>query len=128
MGIVAFALVLSPEVPVVVGLLAWTVAGLGMGLSYSPLSLTVLREATPGAEGTATSGLQLSDVLGTALGTGVGGALLAFGARSGFDTWVGLAGAFAAGALVGLLGMALAGRLDDRRHNPVAPGNEARLG
>jgi MFS family permease len=118
-GIVGFALVLSPTVPVVIGLLAWTVAGLGMGLAYSPLSLTVLREATPGAEGTATSGLQLSDVLGTALGTGVGGALLALSARSGLETWVGLAGAFTVGAAVGLLGIVLAGRLDGRRRGEV---------
>lgn len=110
-GIAGFALVLSPDVPVVVGIVAWTVAGLGMGLSYSPLSLTVLREATPGAEGTATSGLQLSDVLGTALGTGVGGAFIAFGARAGLAGWVGLAGAFAVGAVVGLLGIAVSGRL-----------------
>lgn len=127
-GIVAFALVLSPAVPVVVGLVAWTIAGLGMGLSYSPLSLTVLREATPGAEGTATSGLQLSDVLGTALGTGVGGALLAFGARAGLETWVGLAGAFAAGAAVGLLGIVLAGRLEGRRPDGATFGNGVRLG
>lgn len=126
-GIVAFGLVLSPAVPVAVGLVAWSVAGLGMGLAYSPLSLTVLREATPGAEGTATSGLQLSDVLGTALGTGVGGALLAFSARSGLETWVGLAGAFAVGAAVGILGIALAGRLDGRRDDDATSGNGARL-
>ena len=127
-GIVAFSLVLSPAVPVAVGLVAWSIAGLGMGLAYSPLSLTVLREATPGAEGTATSGLQLSDVLGTALGTGVGGALLAFGARAGLETWVGLAGAFAAGAAVGLVGIALAGRLARRRDVGTTLGNESRLG
>ena len=127
-GIMGFALVLSPAVPVVVGLLAWTVAGLGMGLAYAPLSLTVLREAAPGAEGTATSGLQLSDVLGTALGTGVGGALLALTARSGLEIWVGLAGAFAAGAAVGLLGIALAGRLDGHRGDGATSGNVARLG
>ena len=127
-GIVAFALVLSPAVPVAVGIVAWTIAGLGMGLSYSPLSLTVLREATPGAEGTATSSLQLSDVLGTALGTGVGGALLAFSARSGLATWVGLAAAFVTGAAVGLLGFALSGRLEGRRDGGATSGNEARLG
>jgi MFS family permease len=111
-GIASFALVLSPAVPIAVGIVAWTIAGLGMGLAYSPLSLTVLRNATPGAEGAATSGLQLSDVLGTALGTGVGGALLAAATRAGLEAWVGLAGAFSVGALVGLLGIALAGRLE----------------
>ncbi len=128
-GIAAFGLVLSPAVPVAVGIVAWTVAGLGMGLSYSPLSLTVLREATPGAEGAATSGLQLSDVLGTALGTGVGGALLAAATRAGLETWVGLAGAFAVGATVGLVGIAFAGRLVTHPSGTAEPsGAAARLG
>jgi len=128
-GIAAFGLVLSPAVPVVVGIVAWSIAGLGMGLSYSPLSLTVLREATPGAEGAATSGLQLSDVLGTALGTGVGGALLAAATRGGLETWVGLAGAFAVGATVGLVGIALAGRLATDPSDTAQPsGPGPRLG
>ncbi len=110
-GIAAFALVLSPSVPVAVGVAAWTVAGFGMGLGYAPLSLTVLREAPPGGEGAATSGLQLSDVLGTALGTGVGGALIAFGHGAGLEPWVGLLGAFAAGGIAGTLGATLARRL-----------------
>ena len=128
-GIVSFALVLSPDVPIAVGVVAWTIAGLGMGLSYAPLSLTVLREAVPGAEGAATSGLQLSDILGTALGTGIGGALLAAATRAGLDTWVGLAGAFAAGAAVGLIGIALAGRLDTSVARRAAPSRSgSRLG
>jgi MFS family permease len=110
-GIAGFALILSPEVPVAVGIVAWTLAGFGMGLSYSPLSLTTLREAPPGGEGAATSGLQLSDNLGTALGAGVGGALIAFGVGAGLEGWVGLAGAFAAGGAGGLVGIVLSGRL-----------------
>ena len=110
-GIAGFATVLSPAVPVAVGIVAWTLAGFGMGLSYSPLSLTTLREAPVGGEGAATSGLQLSDSLGTALGAGVGGALIAFGVGAGLAGWVGLAGAFTAGAAAGLVGIVLSGRL-----------------
>lgn len=128
-GIASFALILSPDVPIAIGIVAWTIAGLGMGLSYAPISLTVLREATPGAEGAATSGLQLSDVLGTALGTGVGGAMLAAATRAGLDTWVGLAGAFAVGAAVGSVGIALAGRLvTDPRDAGEPFGAGSRLG
>jgi MFS family permease len=112
-GIAAFALVLSPTVPVAAGVAAWTVAGFGMGLGYAPLSLTVLREAPPGGEGAATSGLQLSDVLGTALGTGVGGALIALGHGAGLEPWVGLLGAFAVGGVAGALGAMLTRRLSD---------------
>jgi MFS family permease len=113
-GIAAFALVLSPGVPVAFGMAAWTLAGFGMGLAYAPLSLIVLREAPPGGEGAATSGLQLSDVLGTALGTGVGGALIAYGHGAGLEPWVGLAGAFAAGGIVGTLGATVTRRLSHR--------------
>ena len=123
-GVASFALVLSPDVPVAVGLAAWTLAGLGMGLAYAPLSLTVLRDAPPGGEGAATSGLQLSDVLGTALGTGVGGALIALGVRSGAEPWAGLLACFAVGAIAGLGGSILAGRLR-RTGEPDSPTERA---
>ena len=86
-----------------------------MGLAYAPLSLTVLREAPPESQGAATAGLQLSDVLGTALGSGVGGALIAFGHREGAEPWVGLAWAFGIGVIVAAFGAVLAGRLAARR-------------
>ena len=114
-GILGFAAILSPGVPVIVGMAAWGVAGFGMGLSYSPLSLTVLAEAPLSEQGSATSGLQLSDVVGTALGTGVGGAIIAAGAGGGWEGWVGLAGAFGVGVVGALGGLALAGRLPGPR-------------
>ncbi len=78
-GSAVFAVAVSSRVPAAVGIFGWGVAGLGMGLAYAPLSLIVLGEATVGQEGAAASALQLSDVLGIALGTGVAGALIAFG-------------------------------------------------
>ena len=79
-GIAGMAGALQPGVPVAVGLAAWTVAGLGMGLAYAPTSLMMLREAPPGREGWASASLNLADVLGTAIGIGVGGAAVAAGA------------------------------------------------
>jgi MFS family permease len=122
-GIVGFGAVLSPSVPIAVGILAWAVAGLGMGFSYSPLALLVLRDATPETQGTATAGLQLSDVVGTALGTGVGGALIAFAHREGAEGWVGLAWAFGVGIVVAIAGFLLAGRLG----GPVAHRPDRRM-
>ena len=92
-------------------IVTWAIAGFGMGLSYSTLSLVTLREAPPAEQGAATAGLQLSDVLGTSLGTGVGGALIALGARSGSPGWVGLAGAFVVAAVVAIAGLAITRRL-----------------
>ncbi len=111
LGIVGFVTILSPDMPLVVGVVTWGVAGFGMGLSYSTLSLVVLREAPLVEQGAATAGLQLSDVLGTALGTGVGGALIAFGARAGEPAWVGLAATFGIAIVVAILGLGLTSRL-----------------
>ena len=81
-GIATFTLVVSPAVPAWIAVPTFALAGLGMGLSYSPLSLIVLREATPGEQGSASSALSLTDALGTALGTGVSGAIVAAGIRA----------------------------------------------
>ncbi|HEY7737136.1 MAG TPA: MFS transporter [Candidatus Limnocylindrales bacterium] len=113
-GVLGFTAVLWDAVPIPLAVVAWAVTGLGMGLSYSPLSMIVLSEARSGTEGTATSGLQLADVLGTALGTGVGGAFIAAGERAG-QTALGLAWAFAIAVVVGLGGLVLTRRL----HGPV---------
>jgi MFS family permease len=118
-GIGLFTLALLPSIPIPFAIGAWAVTGLGMGLGYASLSLAVLRDAAPEAQGSATSALQLSDVLGTALGTGVAGAIVAAGARVAAPTGVSLAVAFALAAGVGLVGVGLAGRLRGR-HAAVA--------
>jgi MFS family permease len=109
-GLGGFALVLNPQTPIVAAVAAFAVAGLGMGLAYGSLSLAVLRVATPGAEGLATSGLQLSDVLGSAVGTGIGGAFVAFGERN-LDLSLGLGMAFAMAVGVAGLGLLTCRRL-----------------
>jgi MFS family permease len=108
-AIAGMVLVLQPAVPVVVGLAAWTLAGLGMGLAYAPLSLMMLRNALPGQEGQASASLNLADVLGTAIGIGVGGAAVA--AAAGGDLRPGITAAFAAAAAVGLVALAFTRRL-----------------
>jgi len=108
-GIAGMVLVLQPAVPVAVGLAAWTVAGLGMGLAYAPLSLMMLQRAPPGQEGQASASLNLADVLGTAIGIGAGGAAVA--AAAGGDLRLGITAAFAVAATVGLVALAFTGRL-----------------
>jgi MFS family permease len=120
-GLASFSLVLIPEVPVWVAVPTFAVAGLGMGLGYAPLSLIVLREAPPATQGTASSALSLLDTLGTALGTGVSGAIVAASLRMNGDPVQGLAGGFAVALLVGLLGLSLTGRL----HSTTVPAERA---
>jgi len=79
LGNVVLTMALFDALPPATAVLAWTIAGLGMGLAYAPLSLTVLAAAPEGQEGAATAALQLSDVLGVALGTGLAGAIVSIG-------------------------------------------------
>ncbi len=108
-GIAGMALILQPAVPVAAGIAAWTVAGLGMGLAYAPLSLMMLKQAPPGQEGRTSASLNLADVLGTAIGIGVGGAAVA--AETGRDLRAGLAAAFIIAAAMGLVLLAVTRRL-----------------
>jgi MFS family permease len=116
-------LALLPGVPVVVAIVAWGVAGLGIGLAYSPLSVGALAEADPGREGAATSALQLSDGLGTALGTGIAGVLLATGVAVTGRDGPGLVAVFVLAIAVALGGALLARRVP--RFLPVDTGTPA---
>jgi len=110
-GIGAMAASLRASVPVEVAIAAWSVAGFGMGLAYTPLSLMMMREAPMGREGWATASLNLSDVLGTALGVGFGGAAVAFASRPGGTLATGITVAFAVAAAGAVTALVVAGRL-----------------
>ncbi|MGI8491647.1 MAG: MFS transporter, partial [Acidimicrobiales bacterium] len=70
-GVIGMATLLVHQVPLAFAPIWWAVAGFGIGMAYSPLSVTTLDAAPPGQEGRASAGLQLADVLGVALGTGI---------------------------------------------------------
>jgi len=98
-------------VPVPLGIVLWSVAGFGIGLAYAPISVTVLGTAPPGGEGTAAASMQLCDVLGVALGTGLTGALVDLGDGRGWEVSSSLTIAFAVTTSVALLGALAARRL-----------------
>lgn len=108
-GLAAMMLVLLPDVPVFVGLAAWTVAGFGIGMAYAPTSLLMLRQAPAGREGWASASLNLADVLGTASGIGAGGIAVTAASAHGWPLAVGVAIAFAI-AGVGATALAAASR------------------
>jgi len=122
-SIVTVSTILLPGVPIVVAAVAWAIGGFGMGLAYSSLSLLVLRDAPVGEQGAATAGLQLSDVLGTSLGTGLGGAIVGFATLSGLSAGSGIGAAFGVSAAVAALGVLISRRLAGRR--PGAPASGA---
>jgi len=110
-GIAGLLVALDSSVPVAVGIAAWAVAGLGMGLAYAPISVTVLGTAAPGQEGSASASLQLTDVLGVSLGTGLGGVFVALGDGRGWDTSSSLTLAFIVTLAVAAGGVLAARRL-----------------
>jgi MFS family permease len=127
-GVAGMIVGLGP-VPVGVIVAAWTVAGLGMGLSYAPISVTVLGTAAPGQEGRASASLQLTDVLGVSLGTGLVGVFVALGDGRDWATSSSLTVAFLVTLAVAVGGIVAAGRLPLRLPGvgaPVASGAAAR--
>ena len=119
-GIATFMLVLIPAIPVWLAVPTFALAGFGMGLNYSPLGLIMLREAAPAEQGSASSALSLTNSLGTALGTGISGAIVAAVFRADGQLGLGLAIAFGVGLLVMLFGAAIAGRLQPASHGGSA--------
>jgi MFS family permease len=114
-GIAGMATVVLPATPLVVTVVAWAIGGLGMGLAYAPIAMLVLRDAPPGGQGAATSAMQVSDVLGAALGTGLGGAFVAVAGASGADYAIPIAIAFGVAAAVAAGGIAVSRRLEPPR-------------
>jgi MFS family permease len=115
LGIGTSALVLVPSVPVLLAPLGWLLAGLGMGLCYPTFGLIVLEEAAEGQIGRASSALQLTDMLGVAVGTGVAGAAVAFTVAGGWGRRPGIEAADAMTVVAGLLALLLARRLPHGR-------------
>jgi MFS family permease len=116
-GLALLGASLLPVLPPAVAVGAWALAGTGMGLAYAPLSVTTLDRAPAGEEGRATSGLQLFDVLGQALGTGVAGAIVAgVAGAAGLGPRDGVALALGFAACVAVAALACGTRLP--RHRP----------
>ena len=116
-GLALMSVTLLPSVPVALGIVAWAIGGFGIGQAYSPLSVTTLDRATRGQEGRATSALQLFDVLGQAVGTGVAGAIVA-GAARGLGHRDGVALAFGFALFVSVISVLVGVRLPSRLTGP----------
>ena len=110
-GLLVLAASVSSAVPVGVWMFGSLLAGFGMGTAFAPISTTTLAAAEPGHEGEATSALQLSDVLGTALGTGLAGVVVSLGEHSTVGRSAPLVAVYVGTATVALVVALLAGRL-----------------
>ncbi len=75
-GIVPMLATTWATVPAGLAIPSWGIAGLGLGVAYTTISLTVLELAPTAQEGAATAAMQLADRIGTALGAGLGGVII----------------------------------------------------
>jgi MFS family permease len=110
-------LALRQDISWLVAIPTFAFACFGMGLAYSPLALIVLREASAENQGSASSALSLTDTLGSALGTGLAGAIIAASIRASGQPVPGLAVAFTVSLAAGFGGLLLTRRL---AHRPTA--------
>jgi MFS family permease len=122
------AVLLFANIPVEVAYLAWAVSGSGMGFGYAAISVLVLRLAPAGRTGATGAAMQVLDNLGTAFGTGVGGAAIAVAVARGLPVATGIAAAFGLAIAGALTGLAVSRRLDasrpsviDEQHGDLAP-------
>lgn len=111
-GVAGFATVSVPAVPLPGVVLAWGVAGLGIGMAFSTLSVLALATAAPGEEGRVSSALQLNDYLVNGAGVAVGGVVFASFAES--APGAAATGLVLVAAVVAVLGLVPAARLGDR--------------
>ena len=84
-GQCALVSVVRPGVPAWVAIPCWVLTALAMGLGMSTTSVLTLRYSAPGEQGRNSSGLQLSDSLGSTVGIGLTGAAFAAWHRPGGD-------------------------------------------
>ncbi|WP_084960662.1 MFS transporter [Thermoactinospora rubra] len=112
-GSLVTLLAVLPGVTGWVAVPAWIVAGFGMGLGMTTVSVTTMKQSPANEQGANSAALAVTDMLGSALSIGAGGALVnVIGHRpeqiaTGFIVIVCLM------AAVGLTGTILAGRVRD---------------
>jgi MFS family permease len=114
LGIGVMVMTTWPAIPALLAIPGWGVAGVGMGLAYTMISLTVLERAPQGQEGTATAAMQLGDRIGTALGAGIGGVIIGTASHDPTTLNRHIAGHYLLMLTVMCLGVWVARRVSDR--------------
>ena len=91
LGLALSAGALTPAAPIALAFAGWTLAGLGMGVGDNTANATAMAVTRAGHEGATSTALGMSDAIGVSLATGLGGAVIAAGQRSGAGTGESLA-------------------------------------
>ncbi len=114
-GVAGACMVLLPVVPPSSAIAAWALAGLGIGVAYPVATLAILEAAPAGREGEVSATMQIANTLAIALGTGLGGDLLARAAGAGRPAAEGLALVDAAAIFASALALVAARGVRERR-------------
>ncbi len=72
-------IVLTHDISIIVALIGWLFAGLGIGLAHSTCATIAFAHTRPGQEGLVSSSILLGDLFGPAVAVGLGGVILAAG-------------------------------------------------
>ncbi|HEV7730668.1 MAG TPA: MFS transporter [Candidatus Binatia bacterium] len=104
-GLASASAPLVPGLPTWITVVAWTFAGLGIGIVYPVTTLAILESAPDGREGEVSATMQIANALAIALGTGLGGDLLARLAADGGTVAMGIASVNAAAVAAGLVAL-----------------------
>ncbi len=99
--------------PLAISYAGWTVAGVGMGVAFPTIPLSVMGVAAKGEEAGELSATLLMDTLGVAIGAGLGGSAVALAKATGAELRLGIAGAFGTGLLAALVLLTIARRLPE---------------
>ncbi len=110
-GILLTTLALVPGMTGWIMAPAWMVAGFGMGIGTTSVSITTMRQSPDDEQGANSAALQVVDTLGGALTIGFGGVLVNLIGHD--DIATGYIAIIAMTAAIGVLGTAVAGRMRD---------------
>ncbi|HYF11909.1 MAG TPA: MFS transporter [Actinomycetota bacterium] len=103
------------ELPIWIAYVGWAIGGLGMGIVWPTIPVSVMGETTEGREAGELSSTILMDFLGLGIGAGLGGVSVAAAAAGWVSLRAGVAGAFLLGVLAALALVVVVGRIPDRR-------------
>jgi MFS family permease len=112
-GLVSLLLALA-HAPLAVPYVGWTITGVGMGIAFPTIPLSVMDASPKGEEASELSSTLLMDTLGVALGSGLAGASVALARSTGTSLRIGLAGGFGIGLVACALLLLVAHRLPGR--------------
>jgi MFS family permease len=124
LGVFGLFVLDSPSTPWWISFLAWVVAGGGMGLAYSTLNVEVITASSEHRRGESSAALGVLFSLGIAIGTGTGGALLAWSLAHGHGRATGLRLADLVAMAAAVLALAGCRTLEGRPVVCEAPGGD----